>query len=108
VVTLARVERADKEGSDSSDYPTPETVDGRMFPDEFTGADNWCVWRKIDGNKRPVRADDLSKPMKWSDESNWISHREARGLVATADVELSFFIRDVPVDTKRPVFFRFR
>lgn len=107
VVVMSNIERGEKEGSASAEYPTPETVDGPVFPDEFTNVDNWCVWRKIDGAKRPVLEDDTTIPMKWSDEENWISHREAMGLVATADVEPGFFIRDVPADTKRPVFFDF-
>lgn len=107
VVVVSSIERGGKEGSGSAEYPTPETVDERVFPDEFTNVDNWCVWRKINGAKRPVLGEDTTTPMKWSDEENWISHREAMGLVATADVEPGFFIRDVPADTKRPVFFDF-
>jgi len=104
---VSSMERAEKEGSGSDEYPTPETVSSREFPDEFTEVDNWCVWQKIDGAKRPVRDDDPTTPMRWSDESNRISHVDAMGLVATKDVEPGFIIHDVPPDEPRPAFFDF-
>jgi putative DNA primase/helicase len=107
VAIVNNIERGKEGSSGSAEYPTPQTVDEQVFPDDFTSVDNWCVWREIDGAKCPVLREDTTTPMKWSNKENWISHREAMGLVATADVEPGFIIPDVPADTKRPVFFDF-